>query len=91
MLKKTDFDEFKRLLLVLRARVQGDVKQMTHEALDRNDGASESKSPTHLAELGTETYEIDFALRQVENEEEFLAEIDAALERQAVPPFRQLS
>lgn len=81
MLKKADFDEFKRLLLVLRARVRGDVEQMTHEALDRNDGASESKSPTHLAELGTETYEIDFALRQVENEEEFLAEIDAALVR----------
>ena len=81
MLKKADFDEFKRLLLVLRARVRGDVEQMTHEALDRNDGESESKSPTHLAELGTETYEIDFALRQVENEEEFLAEIDAALVR----------
>lgn len=82
MLKKADFEEFNRLLLALRARVRGDVQQMTDEALDRNEeGEGESKSPTHLAELGTETYELDFALRRVENEQEFLAEIDAALLR----------
>ena len=81
MLKKADLEEFKRLLLALRARVRGDVRQMTNEALDRNEGSSESKSPTHLAELGTETYELDFALRRVENEQELLEEIDAALER----------
>jgi len=81
MLKKADLEEFKRLLLALRARVRGDVRQMTDEALDRNEGSSESKSPTHLAELGTETYELDFALRRVENEQELLGEIDDALER----------
>ena len=81
MLKKADLEEFKRLLLALRSRVRGDVRQMTHEALDRNENGTESKSPTHLAELGTETYELDFALRRVENEQELLGEIDAALER----------
>ena len=87
MLKKADLEEFKRLLLVLRARVRGDFRQMTHEALDRNESGSESKSPTHLAELGTETYELDFALRRVENEQEFLEEIDAALVRIANESF----
>jgi RNA polymerase-binding transcription factor DksA len=81
MLKKTELEEFKRLLLTLRARIRGDVKQMTDEALDRNENGSESKSPTHLAELGTETYEQDFALRRVENEQEVLDEIEEALER----------
>lgn len=81
MLKKTELEEFKRLLLVLRARIRGDVKQMTDEALDRNENGSESKSPTHLAELGTETYEQDFALRRVENEQEVLDEIEEALGR----------
>jgi DnaK suppressor protein len=81
MLKKTELDEFKSLLLVLRARIRGDVRQMTDEALDRNGNDSESKSPTHLAELGTETYEQDFALRRVENEQETLDEIEEALER----------
>src|SRR5882757_3739394 len=81
MLKKTELEEFKRLLLVIRARMRGDVKQMTDEALDRNENGSESKSPTHLAELGTETYEQDFALRRVENEQEVLEEIEEAFER----------
>lgn len=81
MLKKADLEEFKRLLLSLRARIRGDVRQMTSEALDRGENGSESKSPTHLAELGTENYEQDFALRRVENEQELLLEIDEALER----------
>jgi DnaK suppressor protein len=81
MLKTTDLDEFKQMLLSLRARVRGDVEQMTTEALDRNGDGAESKSPTHLAELGTENYEQDFALRRVENEQELLDEIQEALGR----------
>lgn len=81
MLKKPELDEFQQLLRTLRARVRGDVEQMTHEALDRNGDGYESKSPTHLAELGTETYEQDFALRRVENEQELLDEIAEALGR----------
>jgi DnaK suppressor protein len=81
MLKTTDLDEFRQLLVSLRARVRGDVEQMTTEALDRNGDGGESKSPTHLAELGTENYEQDFALRRVENEQELLDEIGEALGR----------
>lgn len=81
MLKKNELDEFKQLLLTLRARIRGDVQHMQAEALDRPDNGAESKSPTHLAELGTENYEQDFALRQVENEQEVLEEIDEALLR----------
>jgi DnaK suppressor protein len=76
-----EVEEFRQLLLSLRARVRGDVEQMTTEALDRNGEGTESKSPTHLAELGTETYEQDFALRRVENERELLDEINEALAR----------
>jgi len=79
--KADDLSEYRELLLSLRARVRGDVEQMTSEALDRNGEGTESKSPTHLAELGTETYEQDFALRRVENEQELLDEIDQALAR----------
>lgn len=81
MLKKAELEEFQRDLKALRARIQGDVEQMTNEALDRNGDGSESKSPTHLAELGTENYEQDFALRRVENEQELLDEVAEALER----------
>lgn len=81
MLKNSELDEFKTLLLKLRARVRGDVQQLTDEALDRNSGAGDSKSPTHLADLGTDANEQDFALRVVENDEELLGEIKAALGR----------
>ena len=81
MLKKAELDEFKNLLQTLRARVRGDVLHLTADALDRNENGSESKSPTHLAELGTETYEQEFTLRRVENEQEVLEEIEEAFER----------
>jgi DnaK suppressor protein len=57
------------------------VQHLTADALDRNENGSESKSPTHLAELGTETYEQEFTLRRVENEQEVLEEIEEAFER----------
>ena len=81
MLKKSELGEYRALLLLIRAQIRGDVVHLTNEALDRNDNGSESKSPTHLAELGTETYEQDFALQRMENEQEVLEEIDAALLR----------
>lgn len=81
MLKKADFEEFKKSLLTLRARVRGDVQTLQHEALDRDESGAESKSPTHLAELGTEAYEQEFALARFEDEQETLVEIEEALKR----------
>jgi len=81
MLKKAELDEFKALLQNFRSRLRGDVLHLTADALDRNENGSESKSPTHLAELGTETYEQEFTLRRVENEQEVLEEIEEAFER----------
>ncbi|MGE3316246.1 MAG: TraR/DksA family transcriptional regulator [Planctomycetaceae bacterium] len=81
MLKKAELAEYKQALLTLQSRLRGDVQRLTHEALDRNDGAGDSKSPTHIAELGTQTYEQDFSLRVVESDQEILDEIRAALDR----------
>ena len=72
---------FKELLLSLRARLRGDVKQLTSEALNGSEGNGDAKSPTHLAELGTDAYEQDFSLRFVENDQEMLGEIAEALKR----------
>ena len=80
-MKKAELQEFKELLENLQARLRGDVRQLTTEALgsDRQDAGSESKSPTHMAELGSEAFEQDFALSLVVNQQETLAEIAAAL------------
>jgi DnaK suppressor protein len=81
MLKKSELAEFKQLLLALEARLRGDVAQLTDEALDRGDRGGDSKSPTHIAELGTQNFEQDFALSLVANEQEVLHEIRVALKR----------
>ena len=81
MLKKSELKEYKKILLHLRARLRGDVEQLTDEALDRSESGGDSKSPTHIAELGTGNYEQEFSLRVAESDQELLKEIDAALKR----------
>lgn len=80
MYKAADLQEFKTALLVLRARLSGDVQNLEHGALDHAEGA-DSRQPTHLAELGTEAYEQEFALRVAANDRNVIEKIDAALER----------
>lgn len=79
MLKQSDLELFRSQLILLQSRIQGDVDHLSHGALD--EGAGDSKSPTHMAELGTETYEQEFTLRMMENEQDVLDEIRAALTR----------
>jgi DnaK suppressor protein len=81
MLKKTELTEFRSALIGLASRIRGDVQQLTREALDRNDGGGDSKSPTHIAELGTQTFEQDFSLRVAESDQDVLSEIEAAIKR----------
>ncbi|MEW4489182.1 TraR/DksA C4-type zinc finger protein [Thalassoglobus sp. JC818] len=78
MLNKKDLELFKELLSVQEARIRGDVQTLTSGALGTG---SESRTPTHMAELGTETYEQDFSLRVMESDQEVLKEIRAALKR----------
>ena len=81
MLKKSEIEQYKLLLLSAQSRMRGDVEQLTGEALDRDGGGGDSRSPTHIAELGTMTYEQDFSLRVVESDQEVLDEIIDALNR----------
>ena len=78
MLKSKDMEQLRELLLSLQARLRGDVQTLTSSALE---AAADSKSPTHMAELGTETYEQDFSLRVMESEQEVLKEIRIALKK----------
>lgn len=80
-MKKDEIEKFKALLQSIQAQLRGDVQQLTDETLNRGDAGVESKSPTHLAELGSDAYEQDFSLRFIENEQETLDEISAALQR----------
>ena len=68
----------------LRARLRGDLDQMTDEALrrDNNGGTGNlSNVPLHMADLGTDNYDQEFTLGLIENEQSTLELVNEALSR----------
>lgn len=77
-LSSSDLEDQRRALQMIQARLRGDVQGIASSAF--GDG-SESRSPQHMAELGSENFEQDFALDLIRNEQETLREISHALEK----------
>ena len=75
--------EFKAILLEKRDQLTGDVERLTAEALKGNgQGYNEqSTMPNHMADLGSDTWEQDFTIGLIANEQHMVREIDDALER----------
>jgi RNA polymerase-binding transcription factor DksA len=83
-LKTDELGEFRESLTGLRARLRGDLSQMTDEALrrDNNGGTGNlSNVPLHMADLGTDNYDQEFTLGLIENEQSTLDLINEALLR----------
>ena len=83
-MKPEELELFRQTLLNLRARLRGDLDQMTDEALKRNQPDSSgnlSNMPLHMADVGTENYDQEFTLGLIENEQETLEQINDALVR----------
>lgn len=82
-MKKNELERFRSRLLALRARCNGDRSQLADEALRKaqENTGNLSNMPIHMADLGSENFEQEFTLSLLENEEEVLSKIDAALER----------
>jgi len=83
-LSRRDVEQFRQILLRKRAEILGDVSTLHNEALNRNrqDAAGDlSSMPIHMADLGTDNYELEFTLGLIEGERSILKEIDEALER----------
>jgi len=79
-----DVEQFRFMLLEKRAEILGDVSTLHNEALDkdRRDAAGDlSSMPIHMADLGSDNYELEFTLGLIEGERVILREIDEALER----------
>lgn len=93
-LKPEEVESFRRVLESLRARLQGDVDQMTDQALlgsNRETSGNLSSVPLHLADLGTENYEQEFTLGLIENEQMTLEQIQKAIGRIQAGQFGQCS
>lgn len=79
-MKKASLETYKQRLLVLRARLRGDVTQLADSALKASSGDL-SSMPIHMADVGSDNYEQDFTLSLMENEQEALDAIAEALDR----------
>jgi DnaK suppressor protein len=84
ILKNEELESFRQTLLNLRARLRGDLNQMTDEALRRDQpdlSGNLSNVPLHMADIGTENYDQEFTLELIENEQDTLGEVHEALSR----------
>ncbi len=78
------FRRYYKLLIELRDHLTGQLDQHTEETLKRSakdDAGDLSSYGQHMADAGTDTFDRDFALSVVSNEQEALSEIDAAIQR----------
>ncbi len=83
-MKKAEMKPFKEMLLGMRARLRGNVSTLADAALAKSGGmggGSGSSVPSHIADMGSDTYEQDNTLRLMNNEGEVLEQIEGALER----------
>jgi DnaK suppressor protein len=81
---KAEMEAYRDGLLALRDRHNGDASHLADEALRRTGGGAAgnlSNMPIHMADLGTDNFEQEFTLSLLQNEEQLLGEISAALER----------
>src|SRR5216684_3998715 len=81
---KTEMEAYRESLLALRDRHNGDASHLADEALRRAGGGAAgnlSNMPIHMADLGTDNFEQEFSLSLMQNEEQVLTEIAAALDR----------
>lgn len=79
-LTPAEIEKFKALLLAKRSEILDNVTHMEDETL-RKQRSDLSNMPIHLADAGTDTFELENTLGLVGSERKLLQEIDDALER----------
>ncbi len=80
-LKKSDLESFRKLLLEYRRVLVGDLNHMEEGALRRSKDNAATLDISNFADLGSDYFEQDFTIGLIENSEQTLREIDAALQR----------
>ncbi len=83
-LTTADTERFKQMLLEKRREILQNVNEIEDETLKKSrlDASGDlSSMPIHMADIGTDNYEQEFALGLMDSERKLLKEIDDALER----------
>ena len=79
-MKKTEMRVYKERLLLVRARLRGDVSAMTEHSL-RDKNGELSSMPLHMADIGSDNFEQEFTLSLLQSEGDTLSMIESDLER----------
>ncbi len=79
-LTRAELRRFKTMLLAKRHEILADVITMENEAL-RKESTDLSRLPIHMADAGTDNYEVENTLGLMDSERKLLADIDEALQR----------
>jgi DnaK suppressor protein len=83
-MNRVELNGYRDRLLMLRARLQGDVSQLADAALRKSRSEANgdlSSMPIHMADIGSDNFEQEFTLSLMENEGAALEKIEASLER----------
>ncbi len=83
-LTSADTEHFKQMLLEKRREILRNVNEFEDEALKKSrlDATGDlSSMPIHMADIGTDNYEQEFALGLMDSERKLLREIDNSLGR----------
>lgn len=80
-LTRRELRRFNDSLLAKRRELVGDVLNLTNQALRGHTSGGGSTVPLHMADIGSDNWEQDFALDLIENERALVREIDEALDR----------
>ena len=83
-LSAADTERFKQMLLEKRREIFANVDEIEGETLkkSRMDASGDlSSMPIHMADIGTDNFEQEFALGLMDSERRLLREIDDALQR----------
>lgn len=83
-LSDQEVEHYKQLLLSKMQEIVGDVNSIEDEALKKSrlDASGDlSSMPIHMADIGTDNYEQEFALNLLDSERKMLREIIDALQR----------
>lgn len=80
-MKSDELSQFRKMLKVLQARLRGDVEQLQEEAFSGSESGGEQRSSNHMAEMGSDAWDLDFSLQLVESDQGILDEISHALKK----------
>lgn len=79
MYKKEELEDFKKKLNKTRSMLQENAEHLESDVHYTHGG--DAVTMNHMADAGSDTFEMDFSMEQLENKENLLYEIDEALKK----------